>query len=475
MRDKLNGIAQDLRIEIAKREQPQEEQQAAPAPKPEPQPEPLAPEVAPPKEEQIVVPEAPLAPPVEPAPKPIAEAAPPPAPAAADVKELDSNAGDPASEKQALEYLNDATDLATLSDDALRVRLDGVRELMAANELSRETERAIRKKLKSERDVLRERVAKIEIAKQQAEQQAEQQAAAQPAPAPKPNQKPQASPAQPKPSKNFNLSINIITNLTPPIEVLRDQRDSDELELSELQRRIEVYNDAQNDAGYEQDYRDYWRASVQRDRKSLRRRMIEERHRREAELAMEASNEDLDIEIDIAPNASRPRPKRDVFAAEVDDEELEDVLVAPPRKSFKQRFTLEEISVQPKLRENISRIEIDTIRFGFNESFIREEQVGNLDGIGAIIERILRKYPNEIFMIEGHTDAVGSDAYNKILSKQRAEAVKRALAAYYVIPARNLRTVGLGERFLKIPTADQEPENRRVSISRITQLLTEEE
>jgi outer membrane protein OmpA-like peptidoglycan-associated protein len=84
----------------------------------------------------------------------------------------------------------------------------------------------------------------------------------------------------------------------------------------------------------------------------------------------------------------------------------------------------------------------------------------------------VKKYPNEIFMIEGHTDAPGSNIYNAKLSKLRAEAIKKALVAYYVIPARNLRTVGLGERFLKIPTAEAESENRRVSISRITNLLS---
>ena len=57
------------------------------------------------------------------------------------------------------------------------------------------------------------------------------------------------------------------------------------------------------------------------------------------------------------------------------------------------------------------------------------------------------------------------------LSKLRAESVKRMMTTYYVIPAKNLRTVGLGERFLKIPTADPEPENRRVSVARITPLL----
>ena len=87
------------------------------------------------------------------------------------------------------------------------------------------------------------------------------------------------------------------------------------------------------------------------------------------------------------------------------------------------------------------------------------------------IERVLAAHPNEIFLIEGHTDAVGSDAYNLTLSRQRAVAVKEALSEYFVIPAENLRTAGYGERFLKIPTAEEEQENRRVSVSRATSLL----
>ncbi|MEP6827942.1 MAG: OmpA family protein, partial [Aestuariivirga sp.] len=87
--------------------------------------------------------------------------------------------------------------------------------------------------------------------------------------------------------------------------------------------------------------------------------------------------------------------------------------------------------------------------------------------------RIVKKYPKEVFLIEGHTDAAGSDEYNLNLSELRAESVKNMMTTYYVIPAENLRTVGLGERFLKIPTSDPEPENRRVSVARITPLLAQ--
>ena len=468
VRDKLNAIAQDARIELTKREQ----QQAEPAP---------APEV--PKEQPAIVQETPPA--IE-APLAVAvEPAPPPPPAKADVQALDNNAGNPEAENQARLYLDDTTPLENLSDDDLRIRLDSIRDVMASNELSRETERAVRKRLKEEREVLRQRLAVQEAAVVQKQEQAA------PPPPPPPLVEIAAAPLPPAPPPPpplppvvvNNTTVNnttvtntvVITNITPVQIVLRDPRPAEELQIAELQRRLTVYNEAQFDEDYDQENRDYWRQSMLRDREILRRRMIAERHRREEQLALEAGSDDLDITININISNDRPPPPRYVFAAEVDDEELEDVLVAPPRKSFKQRYNLEEIAVQPRLRESVSRIEIDTIRFGTNEAFVREEQMQSLDAIASIIERIVKKYPNEVFMIEGHTDAPGSDAYNNRLSKLRAEAIKKALVSYYVIPGRNLRTVGLGERFLKIPTAEAEGENRRVSISRITQLLTDEE
>jgi outer membrane protein OmpA-like peptidoglycan-associated protein len=496
VRDQLEAIAKAAREEVVARDQ--QNQQAAPAPAAQPpavvqEAQPAAPAVepAPAAPAPAIVQEAPPPPATDaPAVAQQAPVAPAQAPAAADIKALDSNAGDPASEKQAQIYLADATPLENLSDEQLRTRLDDVRNLMSGNELSRDTERAVRKKLKTERDVLRQRLAVVEAAAQ-----AKQAQAAPPVAAPTPDANivaaalppvPVQPPAPPTPpaaaaggtttvtNNTVNNTVNntlIITNVTPVSVVLQDRRPPEELQVVELQRRVQVYNDAQYNQDYDAANRDYWRASVARDREILRRRMIAERHRREAELAISASNDNLDISINLDFSPSRPPPPRDVFAAEVDDQQLEEILVAPPRHSIKQRYTLDEIAVKPQLRDTVSRIEIDTIRFGSNEAFIREEQVNSLDGIAAIIERIVKKYPNEVFMIEGHTDAVGADAYNIRLSKLRAEAVKKALTSYYVIPAQNLRTVGLGERFLKIPTAEAEPENRRVSISRVTQLL----
>jgi OmpA family len=67
--------------------------------------------------------------------------------------------------------------------------------------------------------------------------------------------------------------------------------------------------------------------------------------------------------------------------------------------------------------------------------------------------------------VTGHTDTVGSAAYNLTLSQHRAEAVADELIRRGV-PATDIVTVGRGEEDLLVPTADgvNEPRNRRVEI-----------
>ena len=88
--------------------------------------------------------------------------------------------------------------------------------------------------------------------------------------------------------------------------------------------------------------------------------------------------------------------------------------------------------------------------------------------IGAVI----RRKPNEVFLVEGHTDAVGSDEDNLSLSDRRAESVASILSQHYQIPPENLTPQGYGEQHLKVPTEGPSRENRRVTIRRITPLLT---
>jgi len=81
--------------------------------------------------------------------------------------------------------------------------------------------------------------------------------------------------------------------------------------------------------------------------------------------------------------------------------------------------------------------------------------------------------PGEVFLIEGHTDAVGGANYNLALSDRRAESVALALTEYFDVPPENLVVQGYGESDLLIRTPDAERANRRAAVRRITSLLTE--
>ena len=76
-----------------------------------------------------------------------------------------------------------------------------------------------------------------------------------------------------------------------------------------------------------------------------------------------------------------------------------------------------------------------------------------------------------MFLVEGHTDAVGDAAMNLALSDRRAESVALALSEYFDVPPENLVVQGYGERYLRVPTDAAERLNRRASVRRITELL----
>lgn len=78
---------------------------------------------------------------------------------------------------------------------------------------------------------------------------------------------------------------------------------------------------------------------------------------------------------------------------------------------------------------------------------------------------------NEVFLIEGHTDVVGSATYNLALSDRRPESVALALTEYFDVPPENLIVQGYGEAFLKVDSELEERANRRASVRLITQLL----
>jgi len=77
----------------------------------------------------------------------------------------------------------------------------------------------------------------------------------------------------------------------------------------------------------------------------------------------------------------------------------------------------------------------------------------------------IAKRPIPDVIVIGHTDSVGNDAANDVLSRQRADVVRAAFAARGLADDKVV-TIGRGKRDLAVPTGDgvAEPRNRRVEI-----------
>jgi outer membrane protein OmpA-like peptidoglycan-associated protein len=78
--------------------------------------------------------------------------------------------------------------------------------------------------------------------------------------------------------------------------------------------------------------------------------------------------------------------------------------------------------------------------------------VDRLVSIAEAVKQAIGQNPAEIFLVEGHTDAVGSDDDNLSLSDRHAETVAITLTQRFGVPAENLTTQGYGEQYLKVPT-----------------------
>jgi outer membrane protein OmpA-like peptidoglycan-associated protein len=102
------------------------------------------------------------------------------------------------------------------------------------------------------------------------------------------------------------------------------------------------------------------------------------------------------------------------------------------------------------------------VNFDFNKANIRADAAPVLDE--AI--RALRDAPSAGVVVEGHTDSVGTDAYNQRLSERRAAAVRDYLIRGGVAPTR-LQAVGFGESrpVASNDTADGRAQNRRAELN----------
>lgn len=98
-----------------------------------------------------------------------------------------------------------------------------------------------------------------------------------------------------------------------------------------------------------------------------------------------------------------------------------------------------------------------TINFAFDSSRLDAQAIAALQQQAAWI----RAYPLAKFRVYGHTDKVGSDAYNKSLGLRRARAAVNYLVSQGISRDRLEAVVSFGETQPLIVTENRERRNRR--------------
>ena len=178
-----------------------------------------------------------------------------------------------------------------------------------------------------------------------------------------------------------------------------------------------------------------------------------------------------DVFLNLPPPVIHiPSDRYIVDADRADEAAMFDVLVAPPVERVDRRYTLDQVRYNEPLRALMPRLDLE-VNFGTGSWQLTPDQVDRLSAIAEALNRAIERDPREVFLVEGYTDAVGSDVDNLSLSDRRAESVAVALTEQFHVPAENLATQGYGEQFLKVQTSGAERANRRVAIQRITPLM----
>lgn len=128
---------------------------------------------------------------------------------------------------------------------------------------------------------------------------------------------------------------------------------------------------------------------------------------------------------------------------------------------LRQRLT----ELQAQQTERGMLVTLGDVLFEFNRSEVKPGAQNSLRKLADF----LQQYPTRSILIEGHTDNIGSEASNVVLSRRRADAVDGALLAMGVASQRTT-TVGYGKQY---PIADNSTDTNRALNRRVEVYIAE--
>jgi outer membrane protein OmpA-like peptidoglycan-associated protein len=139
----------------------------------------------------------------------------------------------------------------------------------------------------------------------------------------------------------------------------------------------------------------------------------------------------------------------------------EDTFLASIRNRKTRSLSLGEREEIAEIAATKPKIDLE-INFDFNSASIRQSSIPSVQALGQALSD--PKLKGSTFIVAGHTDGVGSDAFNQDLSERRADTIKRYLVDNYHIATGDLVTVGYGKTKLKDAQDPTDAINRRVQV-----------
>ena len=121
--------------------------------------------------------------------------------------------------------------------------------------------------------------------------------------------------------------------------------------------------------------------------------------------------------------------------------------------------TMVEETAAPEEPAEAVRVELD-VKFDFDKAQVKDDSYGDIKNLADF----MNQYPQTTTVVEGHTDSVGSDAYNQGLSERRANAVRDVLVNQYGVSGDRVNAVGYGEAR---PVADNGTDSGRAINRRV--------
>ncbi|MEQ8897527.1 MAG: OmpA family protein [Roseovarius sp.] len=173
-------------------------------------------------------------------------------------------------------------------------------------------------------------------------------------------------------------------------------------------------------------------------------------------------------EVDVTRLQQQQADSLDYNPGETD--ELRTALAANSG-NMDRAYSLNQVRNINVVRNQVPVISLDSVNFETNSAVIRPEEAEELQALGDAMREAIEENPQQLFLVEGHTDTVGRAAYNLALSDRRAESVALALTEYFNVPPANMIVQGYGESDLKVQQTGDVRQNRRAAVRNITPLL----